>query len=181
MRRLRERPSAATRSPFPNGEGYDTRIPLFSTQRLSQGGRQRGGGFAAQKGSQPRLAALGSPFQGKGLAWTLPPSYGRRCPEGAEVGWGKRHEKEENCLKCAVYESTLSTAARPPSPMGKAVIREHRYPHIVKVNTCVCGKTIPPAKPSPHGEGGDTGIPLFSTQRLSQGGRQRGGGFAADI
>ena len=41
-------------------------------------GRQRGGGFAAQKGSQPRLAALGSPFQGKGLAWTLPPSYGRR-------------------------------------------------------------------------------------------------------
>ena len=28
--------------------------------------------------SQPRLAALGSPFQGKGLAWPLPPSYGRR-------------------------------------------------------------------------------------------------------
>ncbi len=56
--------------------------------------RQRGGGFAAPKGSQPRLAALGSPFQGKGLAWTLPPSYGRRCPEGAEVGWGKRYEKE---------------------------------------------------------------------------------------
>ena len=26
-----------TRSPFPNGEGCDTRIPLFSTQRLSQG------------------------------------------------------------------------------------------------------------------------------------------------
>ena len=47
-----------------------------------------------KKGSQPRLAALGSPFQGKGLAWTLPPSYGRRCPEGAEVGWGKRDEKE---------------------------------------------------------------------------------------
>ena len=51
-------------------------------------GIQRGGDFAAQKGSQPRLAALGSPFQGKGLAWTRPPSYGRRCPEGAEVGWG---------------------------------------------------------------------------------------------
>ena len=26
------------------------------------------GGFAAPKGSQPRLAALGSPFHGKGLA-----------------------------------------------------------------------------------------------------------------
>ena len=34
--------STAARSPFPNGEGCDTRIPLFSIQRLSQGGRQRG-------------------------------------------------------------------------------------------------------------------------------------------
>ena len=99
-----------TRSPFPNGEGCDTRIPLFSTQRLSQGGRQRGGGFAAQKGSQPRLAALGSPFQRKGLAWSLPPSYGRRCPEGAEVGWGKRHERERDCLKCAIIREHPSTA-----------------------------------------------------------------------
>ena len=44
--------------------------------------------FSTCCGSQPRLAALGSPFQGKGLAWMLPPSFGRRCPEGAEVGWG---------------------------------------------------------------------------------------------
>ena len=34
--------------------------------------------FSTCCGSQPRLAALGSPFQGKGLAWTLPPSYGER-------------------------------------------------------------------------------------------------------
>ena len=47
--------------------------------------------FSTCCGSQPRLAALGSPFQGKGLAWTLPPSYRRRCPEGAEVGWGCRY------------------------------------------------------------------------------------------
>jgi len=33
--------------------------------------------FSTCCGSQPRLAALGSPFQGKGLAWILPPSYGR--------------------------------------------------------------------------------------------------------
>ena len=33
--------------------------------------------FSTCCGSQPRLAALGSPFQGKGLAWTLPPSRGR--------------------------------------------------------------------------------------------------------
>ena len=64
--------STATRSPFPKGEGKKEAA-------------------SPQKESQPRLAALGSPFQGKGLAWTLPPSYGRRCPEGAEVGWGYRY------------------------------------------------------------------------------------------
>ena len=47
-----------------------------------------------KKKANPRLATLGSPFQGKGLAWSLPPSFGRRCPEGAEVGWGKRCERE---------------------------------------------------------------------------------------
>ena len=35
--------------------------------------------FSTCCGSQPRLAALGSPFQGKGLAWILPPSYGEGC------------------------------------------------------------------------------------------------------
>ena len=53
--------STAARSPFPNGEGCDTRMPLFSTQRLPQGGRQRGGGFAAKKEANPaslRSAAL---------------------------------------------------------------------------------------------------------------------------
>ena len=49
--------------------------------------------FSTCCGSQPRLAALGSPFQGKGLAWTRPPSCGRRCPKGAEVGWGKHYPR----------------------------------------------------------------------------------------
>ena len=35
--------------------------------------------FSTCCGSQPRLAVLGSPFQGKGLAWILPPSYGEGC------------------------------------------------------------------------------------------------------
>ena len=51
--------------------------------------------FSTCCGSQPRLAALGSPFQGKGLAWMLPPSSGRRCPEGAEVGWGKWYPRQK--------------------------------------------------------------------------------------
>ena len=74
---------------------YESTLFTAGAVPLPQWGRQRGGGFAAEKGSQPRLAALGSPFQGKGLAWALPPSYGRRCPEGAEVGWGKQDESSE--------------------------------------------------------------------------------------
>ena len=70
--------------------------------------------FSTCCGSQPRLAALGSPFQGKGLAWTLPPSYGRRCPEGAEVGWGKRYPRHK---------------AFPA--WGRLTIRGCRFPHIV--------------------------------------------------
>ena len=105
--------------PSPRGEGGDTRMPLFSTQRLSQGGRQRGGGFAAQKGSQPRLAALGSPFQRKGLAWILPPSYGRRCPEGAEVGWGKRDEKRSGEIVSSVsFTRTPERRCAVPLPQG---------------------------------------------------------------
>ena len=83
-----------------------------------QGSGSRGG-FAAPKGSQPRLAALGSSFQGKGLAWILPPSYGRRCPEGAEVGWGKRDEKDRgDRLKYAIYESAAIPDTQ-PSPRGE--------------------------------------------------------------
>ena len=65
--------------------------PTHSLPRVGKAKRRR---LRRKKGSQPRLAVLGSPFQRKGLAWSFPPSIGRRCPEGAEVGWGKRYEKE---------------------------------------------------------------------------------------
>ena len=126
-----------TRSPFPNGEGCDTRMPLspychFERKReiffvrgqakdvrIAASGKHRASSesegrcfmqtalrkktetgnekdpsaalgmtkrgnasshsFSTCWGSQPRLAALGSPVQGKGLAWTLPPSYGEGC------------------------------------------------------------------------------------------------------
>ncbi len=75
------------------------------------------GGFAAEKGSQPRLATRADPFQGKGLAWILPPSCGRRCPEGAEVGWRKRYERERgDRLKYAVYESTRAPPQKKANP-----------------------------------------------------------------
>ena len=107
--------STAARSPFPNGKGYEMRIPLSPTHSLSSEGKAKRRRLRRKKGSQPRLAALGSPFQGKGLAWTLPPSYGRRCPEGAE-GDGGVKKSEEDRLKCAIYESTLFTVARSPFP-----------------------------------------------------------------
>ena len=69
-------------------EKFPYRVKFYTKRVQAAGFRVQGcgGGFAAKKGSQPRLAVLGSPFQRKGLAWILPPSYGRRCPEGAEVG-----------------------------------------------------------------------------------------------
>ena len=125
--------STAARSPFPNGEGYETRMPLFSychferkreiffvcgqakDVRIAASGKHRAPSesegrcfmqtalrkktetgnekdpsaalgmtkrgnasfhfFSTCCGSQPRLAALVSPFQGKGLAWTLPLSH----------------------------------------------------------------------------------------------------------
>ena len=113
---------------------------------LLQWGRQRGGGFAAPKGSQPRLVALGSPFQGKGLAWTLPPSYGRRCPEGAEVGWGKRYEKERERSSQVrrLREHPIHRYAVPLPQWGRL-----RYER----------NAIPDTKPSPRGEGGEQSEP----------------------
>ena len=92
-----------------------TRAPLTRPSFSNGEGKEEGG--AAPKGSQPRLAALGSPFQGKGLAWTLPPSYGKRCPEGAEVGWGKRDEKERGrSSKAGNLRKYPSTAGAVPFP-----------------------------------------------------------------
>ena len=61
-----------TRSPFPNGEGCDTRIPLFSTQRLSQGGKAKSAAASPRiyMGAMPEgLRISGFPF---GIFQTLP-------------------------------------------------------------------------------------------------------------
>ena len=83
-----------------------------------------------KKGSQPRLAALGSPFQGKRLAWTLPPSIGRRRPEGAEVGWRKRYERERerSSQVCRLRKHPIHRYAVPLPQWGRLTIREYRYP-----------------------------------------------------
>ena len=97
VRRLREHPGPL----YPMGKAKRRRL------------RRR-----KRKPTPPRYAR--SPFQGKGLAWTLPPSYGRRCPEGAEVGWGESGMKKigGDRLKYAICESAAVPDTK-PSPRGE--------------------------------------------------------------
>ena len=44
----------------------------YRRTKLSLHGEGKEEAASPQKGSQPRLAALGSPFQGKGLVWPFP-------------------------------------------------------------------------------------------------------------
>ena len=126
-----------------------------------------------KKGSQPRLAVLGGPFQGKGLAWTLPPSYGRRCPEGAEVGWGWRCEKERG------RSSQVRRLRKHPihcwrghsSPMGKAKRRRLRrkkgsQPRLAALGSPFQGKGLAWTLPLSYGEGCETRMALSPTQSL---------------
>ena len=105
------------RSPFPNGEGCDTRIPLFSIQRLSQGGRQRGGGFAAKNEANSASLRSAAPSKGRGSrGHSLLPMEGG-APKGRRLeGESGMKESEEMHLKYVVYESTLSTAGAVPLP-----------------------------------------------------------------
>ena len=110
-----------------------------------------------KKESQPRLAALGSPFQGKGLALFPVSSFrakarnlfrlrsSRRCgdsgisvpkpsPRGEGAPKGRigqeRYEKERvrSSQVRRLREHPIHRWRGPPSPMGKATIREYRYP-----------------------------------------------------
>ena len=53
---------------------------------LSPMGKAKRRRLRRKKGSQPRLAALGSPFQGKGLAWTIPSFLWKEVPRRGG-GW----------------------------------------------------------------------------------------------
>ena len=70
-----------------------------------------------KKEANPASLRSAAPSKGRGSRGQLPPSYGRRCPEGAEVGWGSgMKESEEMYLKSTINESTLSTADAVPLP-----------------------------------------------------------------
>ena len=82
--------STAARSPFPEGEGKE------------------------EAASPPQKEA--NPASLRSAA----PSYGRRCPEGAEVEWGKRDEKDrERSSQVRRLREHPSAAARSPFPKGE--------------------------------------------------------------
>ena len=125
--------------------------------------------FSTCCGSQPRLAALGSPFRGKGLAWILPPSYGRRCPEGVEVGWGgKRYPRHKAFPNGEGKEEAASPQKRKPTPPRCA--RQPLPREGARVDT--------PSflwKEVPRRGGGWMGIPLSPTQNLPRMGKVASG------
>ena len=83
-------------------------------------GRQRGGGFAAKKKANPASLRSAAPSKGRGSrGYSLLPMEGG-APKGRRLdGESGMKKSEENRLKCVVYESTLSTAARSPFPNGE--------------------------------------------------------------
>ena len=123
---------------------------------------------APPKGSQPRLAVLGGPFQGKELAWSFPPSYGRRCPEGAEVGWGKRYERQVGkIVSSAPFTRAPYPPLRgPPSPRGEGK-EEAASPQKRKPTPLRCAR-----QPLPR-EGACVDTPSFLWKEVPQ----RGGGW----
>ena len=82
--------------------------------------------YESTKGSQPRLAALGSPFQGKGLrGHSLLPMEGG-APKGRRLDGGSGMKKSEgDRLKYAIYESAATPDTK-PSPRGEVASEASR-------------------------------------------------------
>ena len=97
-----EHPSAAARSPFPNGEGKEEAAS------------------PSQKEANPASLRSAAPSKGRGSrGHSLLPMEGG-APKGRRLDGGSGMKKSgKDRHKCVVYESTLSTAARSPFPKGE--------------------------------------------------------------
>ena len=126
MRRLREHPSAAARSPFPNGEVKEE------------------GASPPQKEANPASLRSAAPSKGRGSrGHSLLPMEGG-APKGRRLdGDGGVKKSEGDRLNCVVCESTLSTAVRSPFPKGEGYDTriplfshcQSEYMHVWKNNT----------------------------------------------
>ena len=94
--------STAARSPFPNGEGCDTRIPLFSIQRLSPRGEgKEEAASPPKKEANPASLRSAAPSKGRGLR-------GRSLlPMEGGVPKGRIRIKCSAVLCKSIYESSI--------------------------------------------------------------------------
>ena len=97
--------NVAARSPFPNGEG-----------------KEDGASPQKRKPTPPRYARQPLPREG---ARVDAPSLGRRCPEGAEIGWGKRYEREREIVSSASFTRTPERRCAVPLPQGGSLRYEN--------------------------------------------------------
>ena len=112
---------------LPNGEGCETRIPLFShcQNKYTHMWKKNNDGQ-----SLPRVGKVASGASRIGF-WR----YERERGNASQVDDMRKHP--------------IHRWRGPPSPMGKATIREHRFSRIARANTRICGKTISTDKAFP--------------------------------
>ena len=127
-----------TRSPFPDGEGYDTRASLFSHCQSEYTHMWKNN------------------TDGQSL-----PRVGKVASGASRIGFWRYEKERGNASQVEdKREHPIHRWRGPPFPMGKAAKREYRFSRIVRTNTRICGKTIPTDKAFPNGEGCDTRAPL---------------------
>ena len=96
-----------TRSPFPQWEGCDTRMPLFSTQRLPQGGKAKSAAASPpKKEANPASLRSAAPSKGRGSrGHSLLPMEGG-APKGRRLDGGSGMKEREIVSSAPLYEST---------------------------------------------------------------------------
>ena len=152
MRRLREHPSAAAWPAFPNGVGKEEEAS------------------PPQKEANPASLRSSAPSKGRGSrGHSLLPMEGG-APKGRRLDGGSGMKQSgKDRLKCAINESTLSTATRSPFPNGEGKEEGLRRPK---------RKPTPPRcarQPLPR-EGARVDTPFFLWKEVPR----RGGGWMGE-
>ena len=120
-----EHPGAAARFPFTNGEGKEE------------------GASPPQKEANPASLRSAASSNGRGSrGHSLLPMEGG-APKGRRLDGGNGMKKSGKIVTSASFtRAPYPPLCGPPSPRGKATIREYRFSRIVRANTRICGKRI---------------------------------------
>ena len=147
---------------FPNGEGYETRIPLSPKHSLSRVGKTKKRRLRRpkRKPTPPRCARQPLPREGAcvdtpSFLWKEVPRRGGGWMEesGMKKSGGDR-------LKSTIYESTLSTADAVPLPRwGRLRYESIAFLALSERIHAYVEKQYGRTKPSPRGEGGERSEP----------------------